>query len=98
MVLVTIFPPAVGERATPEQTPLHVAPEWYFLAVYGFLKLVPEAVGIIALILFTAALTFWPWIDQLSTRISSRWELSVVLGTIVALLVIVGTWWQAFFP
>jgi len=97
MVLTTLFPPHVGERATPEQTPLHIAPEWYFLWVYGFLKLVPGTIGMLGLMLFVAALVFWPWVDKVLQRISPRLDLSVVLGTIVALLVIVAIWWQAFF-
>ena len=96
MVLTTLVPPYMGDRATPEQTPLHIAPEWYFLWVYGFLKLVPGTVGMVGLMLFTATLTFWPWVDKLLCRISPRLELSVVLGTIVAVMIIVAIWWQAF--
>jgi quinol-cytochrome oxidoreductase complex cytochrome b subunit len=96
VVLATIFPPTAGQPANPDQTPLHIAPEWYFLWVFGFLKLLPEMLGMAALGLFVAVLIFWPWADRLLARISPRLELSVVLGTVTGLTIVGLTLWQAF--
>ncbi len=51
--------------ADPFNTPEHVKPEWYFLASYQFLKIIPSEVG--ALILMTLAATlfvFLPFVDR----------------------------------
>ena len=51
--------------ADPFNTPEHVKPEWYFLASYQFLKIIPSEVG--ALILMTLIVTlfvFLPFVDR----------------------------------
>ena len=51
--------------ADPFDTPEHIKPEWYFLAAYQFLKIVPSEVG--ALILQSVAVLvfiFLPFIDR----------------------------------
>lgn len=51
--------------ADPFNTPEHVKPEWYFLASYQFLKIIPSEVG--ALILMTLALALFvllPFVDR----------------------------------
>ena len=37
-----ISPVGIGETADPLNTPAHVKPEWYFLATYQSLKLMPQ--------------------------------------------------------
>ncbi len=41
MAIVLLFPEAAEEPANPRVTPPHIKPEWYFLAVYQYLKLMP---------------------------------------------------------
>ncbi len=51
--------------ADPFNTPEHVKPEWYFLASYQLLKIIPSEVG--ALILMTLIVTlfvFLPFVDR----------------------------------
>ena len=51
--------------ADPFSTPEHIKPEWYFLASYQFLKIIPSEFG--ALILLTLGLmvfVFLPFIDR----------------------------------
>ena len=51
--------------ADPFNTPEHIKPEWYFLAAYQFLKVIPSEVG--ALILQAVAVTAFillPFIDR----------------------------------
>jgi ubiquinol-cytochrome c reductase cytochrome b subunit/cytochrome b6 len=96
VVLATVLPPGTGQLPTPGETPSHIAPEWYFLWVYGFLKLVPEAVGMVALGLFVVVLILWPWVDRLLARISPRLELNPALGLVVGLAIVGLTLWQAF--
>jgi len=51
--------------ADPFNTPEHIKPEWYFLAAYQFLKIIPSEVS--ALVLQAVAVTafiFLPFIDR----------------------------------
>ncbi len=60
---LTLWHPAgLGERADPINTPEHVKPEWYFLAAYQMLKLVPRTVGIVGAMVFVAGLFIFPFI------------------------------------
>ena len=38
IILAAFFPAGLEDKADPFKTPEHVKPEWYFLAVYQFLK------------------------------------------------------------
>lgn len=58
------------EPANPRETPAHIRPEWYFLAVYQYLKLMPQellgisgkTLGIFSQGLVVALLVFLPFI------------------------------------
>lgn len=60
--------------ADPFNTPADIKPEWYFLASYQFLKLIPSETGALVLqSLFVSALVFLPFIDRWEeTRILKR--------------------------
>jgi len=50
--------------ADPLKTPAHIKPEWYFLAPYQMLKLVPNKfVGISLQILVVSLFLLWPFLD-----------------------------------
>ena len=51
--------------ADPFNTPEHIKPEWYFLASYQLLKIIPSEFGALILISVTALLfVFLPFIDR----------------------------------
>ncbi|MHA2609855.1 MAG: cytochrome b [bacterium JZ-2024 1] len=63
------FPPEAWEPANPLSTPLHIKPEWYFLANYQFLKIVPsEKLGILLQVLAGVLLFFLPYLDRSPER------------------------------
>jgi len=79
MVLVIIFgvlgmfhPVGLQAPADSLNTPLHVKPEWYFLALYQLLKYIPPKVlgidgpvfGVVAILLAVMAVIFWPFLDK----------------------------------
>ncbi|MBI2876182.1 MAG: hypothetical protein HYY20_04810 [Candidatus Tectomicrobia bacterium] len=77
------FPPEAFERADPFVTPAHIKPEWYFLASYQLLKVVPgKVLGVSLQILVVAFLFFLPLID----RSPERHPLKRPLFTILAIL------------
>jgi quinol-cytochrome oxidoreductase complex cytochrome b subunit len=67
-----LFPVGLQDPADPLNTPLHVKPEWYFLALYQLLKYVPPTVlgingpmfAVVSIILALVVVTFLPFIDK----------------------------------
>jgi ubiquinol-cytochrome c reductase cytochrome b subunit len=50
--------------ADPYRTPAHIKPEWYFLAPYQMLKLVPSKImGVILQIIMVTLFLLWPFFD-----------------------------------
>lgn len=65
------------------KTPPHIRPEWYFLAPYQLLKLIPNKfLGISIQILFVLVVLFWPFIDAKEKK--NLLKRPVLLGTIAA--------------
>ena len=59
------FPADAITPADPLNTPEHIRPEWYFLAPYEMLKLIPNRfLGIALQVILVVAFIFWPFIDQ----------------------------------
>ncbi len=64
--LPTIFLPAEANApADPLRTPTHIKPEWYFLAPYQMLRLIPNKfLGISIQLIFIGIFLFWPFFDN----------------------------------
>lgn len=93
--LSVIFPPGIGAPATPDVTPMHIKPEWYFFPVYRWLKLVPLNVGIYGIVAGLIVLTFWPFIDEILNRKIPRVKLNYLFGTLFVALILIMTVWEA---
>ncbi len=78
VVLASMFPAGLEAKANPLETPAHTKPEWYFLGVYEFLKLVPRTVGILLPMVGLGLLTVWPFLER-SPEVLMRRRLIVVL-------------------
>lgn len=64
-LLVAFLPIHPGVPANPFDTPDHIKPEWYFLAVYQGLKLIPnELLGISGITGAGALFVLLPFIDR----------------------------------
>jgi ubiquinol-cytochrome c reductase cytochrome b subunit len=67
-----LFPVGIGAPADPLNTPLHVKPEWYFLALYQLLKYVPSTVlgiegptfAVTMMVVAVIVLAIWPFLDK----------------------------------
>ncbi|MFN3739762.1 MAG: cytochrome b [Thermodesulfovibrionales bacterium] len=66
----TLFLPGDAlQTADPSKTPEHIRPEWYFLAPYQMLKLIPSKfLGISLQIILLLIFFFWPFIDRSAER------------------------------
>jgi quinol-cytochrome oxidoreductase complex cytochrome b subunit len=96
VVLASLFPAGLEDKANPLLTPAHVKPEWYFLFLYQTLKLVPRIVGVLlpgVAILFMLLL---PFIDRRpATTLRSRAG-AIVAGTVILLVIAALTIWGSF--
>ena len=71
-ILGMLFPVGLQPPADQLNTPLHVKPEWYFLALYQLLKYVPPSIlgingpmfAVVAIVLALLAVTIWPFLDK----------------------------------
>lgn len=95
-VLGMLFPVGLQDPADPLNTPLHVKPEWYFLALYQILKYVPPQIlgiegpmfAVVTILLAVLAVVFWPFLDKKEDSrkaVRVRFILTVV-GVIIAIL------------
>ena len=64
VILASLFPAGLEPKADPLVTPEHIKPEWYFLAVYQLLKVVPETVGIVAPVVLVLVIVLLPLFDR----------------------------------
>ncbi len=68
LVLIAIaglfYPVGSGDPADPLNTPQHVKPEWYFLALHQLLKFIPKTTGAVAPVIAIIILVLWPFIDR----------------------------------
>ena len=63
-VVGLLIPVGLGPPADPLDTPAHIKPEWYFLALYQLLKFVPKTVGVLIPIVGVIVLMLWPFFDR----------------------------------
>jgi quinol-cytochrome oxidoreductase complex cytochrome b subunit len=83
-----MLPVGVGEPADPLNTPAHVKPEWYFLALYQVLKFIPKTTGVMLPLIGVTLVMLWPFIDHKPEKLkgASRIRLiAVIIGLLVAI-------------
>jgi ubiquinol-cytochrome c reductase cytochrome b subunit len=91
----TLFlPEAATTPADPLKTPLHIKPEWYFLAPYQIMRMIPNkflgiSIQLIAIIVFLA----WPFLDTKEERnVLKRPLLLILFVALLALWVLLTLW------
>jgi cytochrome b6-f complex subunit 4 len=87
-ILGLVAPLGLGEPADSLNTPLHVKPEWYFLALYQLLKYVPKTAGAVAPVIFVLVVAIWPFLDRKveTTTRNQRIRFIVVAVGLIALI------------
>lgn len=90
ILLAGMVPKELGEPANKLVTPQHILPEWYFLWMFQFLKMVPKAIGLGGLAAFFALLLAVPWLDRSPyTRLSKRPRATVIgIATIIIITIL----------
>jgi ubiquinol-cytochrome c reductase cytochrome b subunit len=64
VILASVLPAGLDDKANALETPPHIKPEWYFLSVYELLKLVPRIAGIILPGIALGILALLPFLDR----------------------------------
>lgn len=106
ITLAALFPAGLEEKANALQTPEHVKPEWYFLAVYQFLKVAavfgflgteaPRLVGILLPAIGMVLLFFLPFLDRGPKRPARYRPLLLLLTVTTVIVLIVLTVWGQY--
>src|SRR5574341_351151 len=106
IILAAIFPAGLEDKADPFKTPEHVKPEWYFLAVYQFLKVAavfnflgaeaPRLVGVLAPAVGLVMLFFLPFLDRAPKRPARQRPLMLVLTLAILAVIIALTVWGQY--
>ncbi|RMD90925.1 MAG: cytochrome bc complex cytochrome b subunit [Calditrichaeota bacterium] len=94
-ILALVAPAHMGEPANPLVTPEHIKPEWYFYAMFRWLKLTSFQVGVVGSMFFLVILFFWPFVDRFFQR---RWpgrDVSFWIGVVGFLVFLTFTIWEA---
>lgn len=96
IILASLFPAGLEEKADPLVTPQHIKPEWYFLAVYQFLKLVPRTVGVTLPMAGLLVLLLLPWLDRNPEVQPRKRPFAITMGVLGLIALIAFTVWGHF--
>ena len=90
-----LSPVGLQPPADPLDTPLHVKPEWYFLALYQILKFVPSSVlgiegpmfAVTTMVVAVLVVIIWPFLDRKedSKKAMRMRAIVTVVGVILAI-------------
>ena len=102
IVLASLLPTGLEEKADPFNTPQHIKPEWYFLWIYQFIKVPPmvigpgilaELAGILIPAIGILLLILLPFLDRKPERRPSKRKLAMAItGVIVIIFVALSIW------
>ncbi len=92
-VIGLFAPVGLGAPADSMDTPLHVKPEWYFLALYQLLRFIPKTIGATAPVLAIVLLAIWPFLDQKPDRSKKTTRIRFWLSLVAVVVIIALTIW-----
>jgi quinol-cytochrome oxidoreductase complex cytochrome b subunit len=96
-VLCIFLPAALGVRANPVAMPEGAKPEWYFLFLYEYVRLVPAIVGALTPAFLLVLLGAWPFLDRNPSRDPAKRVLALSLAVVTVAIILVLTYagWAA---
>ena len=92
--LVGLFNPVgLQAPADPMDTPAHVKPEWYFLALYQILKYIPKGIGAALPVILIGMILIWPFLDRKpdKSRKSTR-NRGIAMAIMMVILIALTIW------
>lgn len=95
--LVIFIPPGIEEPADPMNTPTHIKPEWYFLASYQMLKLIPnERAGLAVQTVAGLAVLLLPFWEKSRRRHPSKRPIFTPVSIVVIAIFVALTIWGKY--
>lgn len=88
-----LSPLGLEAPADPMNTPMHVKPEWYFLALYQLLKFIPKTLGVMIPVVMLVVLILWPFIDPKPEKDNKKLKIRFAVVTVGMLVLIALTIW-----
>lgn len=88
-----LAPLGLGDPADPFNTPLHVKPEWYFLALYQILKFIPKTTGAVAPVLAVGLIMAWPFLDRKPDRSRKTYRNRMIFVLLSLVILVALTIW-----
>lgn len=92
-VIGLFYPVGLGAPADPLDTPQHVKPEWYFLALYQLLKFIPKTAGAVAPVIAVIMLILWPIFDRKPDKSKKAYQIRFVAVLVSMIILIALTIW-----
>jgi len=102
IVLASLLPVGLEEKADPFSTPEHIKPEWYFLWIYQFIKLPPFVLGpgvlaglagILIPAIGIALLILLPFLDRKAERHPGRRKVAMVITVLILVIFVALSIW-----
>jgi cytochrome b6-f complex subunit 4 len=91
--LALLKPVGIGDPADPLNTPAHVKPEWYFLALYQLLRFIPKTTGVVLPMIAVGLILIWPFIDRKPDRSPKIYRIRMIFVAVVVIVLIAMTIW-----
>ena len=92
-VIGLFAPVGLGAPADAMDTPAHIKPEWYFLALYQLLRYIPETIGATSPVLAIILLMIWPFLDKKPDRSKKTTRIRFWLSFVAVVIIIALTIW-----
>ncbi len=93
--MAILLPVTLETKANPLQTPVTIAPEWYFLWLFQLLKLIPEILAVALVGVLILAIFALPFLDRNPERRPTRRPVVTALGAGLVILITILTLWAA---
>lgn len=101
-ILAVKLPAALGYQADPNATPEHIKPEWFFYAVFRWLKMIQfnfilsaKQIGVISAGIVYFVILIWPFIEQPFLKKPKLVFFSKVVGLVFIAMFIFLTFYEA---
>jgi ubiquinol-cytochrome c reductase cytochrome b subunit len=82
-----VYDPEIMVEIRAIKSPIHIQPEWYFLAPYAILRAIPNKVGgVIAFVISVVGLSVLPWLKRGTQFLRKKYQMRTSLFVAVNLV------------
>jgi cytochrome b6-f complex subunit 4 len=92
-IIGLFLPVGLQAPADPIDTPAHVKPEWYFLALYQILKYIPKGIGASIPVILIGLLFIYPFLDSKPDKSKQTSRNRMIIVAVLMVVVVVLTIW-----